>query len=154
LRQTADIRRRYLFACACFRPEWSRLHEKERHVVERFEAQADGGEMESAERPALAPLDQFRSFGDTTLVEVQLVILSRFLRFGGLTSVYRPVDPLKACLLREVFGSPFRKVQINDSWRTLTVSRLATAAYAERELPSGHLQRARLAVLSDALEEA
>ena len=32
--------------------------------------------------------------------------------------------------------------------------RLARAAYEERELPSGHLDRARLAVLADALEEA
>jgi hypothetical protein len=31
---------------------------------------------------------------------------------------------------------------------------LALAAYDERELPSGHLDPARLAVLSDALEEA
>jgi hypothetical protein len=29
-----------------------------------------------------------------------------------------------------------------------------TAAYEERELPSGHLNRHRLAVLADALEEA
>jgi hypothetical protein len=31
---------------------------------------------------------------------------------------------------------------------------LAQAAYDERNLPSGHLDNARLAVLSDALEEA
>jgi hypothetical protein len=31
---------------------------------------------------------------------------------------------------------------------------LAEAAYEHRELPSGHLELARLAVLSDALEEA
>ena len=31
---------------------------------------------------------------------------------------------------------------------------LARAAYEERELPSGHLDNARLGVLSDALEEA
>jgi hypothetical protein len=31
---------------------------------------------------------------------------------------------------------------------------LAQAAYDQRELPAGHLDRARLAILADALEEA
>jgi hypothetical protein len=40
------------------------------------------------------------------------------------------------------------------TWRGGTVPRLAQAAHDERELPSGHLDPARLAVLADALEEA
>jgi hypothetical protein len=34
------------------------------------------------------------------------------------------------------------------------VVRLAESAYEERDLPSGHLDHARLAILADALEEA
>jgi hypothetical protein len=40
------------------------------------------------------------------------------------------------------------------TWNDGTVRRLAKAAYAERQLPSGTLDPARLAVLADALEEA
>jgi hypothetical protein len=39
-------------------------------------------------------------------------------------------------------------------WNDGTVVHLAQAAYEERELPRGHLDRHRLAVLADAVEEA
>jgi hypothetical protein len=57
-------------------------------------------------------------------------------------------------LLRDVFPNPFRLVAIEPGWRTPVVMSLAEAAYAERSLPSGELDPARLAVLADALEEA
>jgi hypothetical protein len=57
-------------------------------------------------------------------------------------------------LLREVFGNPFRPVTASPAWQAPQVVALAEAAYQERELPSGTLDTARLAVLADALEEA
>ena len=57
-------------------------------------------------------------------------------------------------LLRDVIGNPFRPTKINPAWLTPTVTNLAQAAYDERILPSGELDRERLAILSDALEEA
>ena len=57
-------------------------------------------------------------------------------------------------LLRDVFGNPFRPISINPIWLTSTVTNLAQTAYDERILPSGELDPARLAILSDALEEA
>jgi hypothetical protein len=57
-------------------------------------------------------------------------------------------------LMWEIYGNPFRTVAIDTRLSTPTVTALATAAYEERDLPSGHLHPARLAVLSDALEEA
>jgi hypothetical protein len=57
-------------------------------------------------------------------------------------------------LLRDVIGNPFRPVGCNPTWLTSTVVSLGQAAYEERLLPSGELDSARLAVLSDALEEA
>jgi hypothetical protein len=57
-------------------------------------------------------------------------------------------------LLREVFGIPFRPVTASPAWQTPQVVALAQAAYEQRELPVGHLDPARLAVLADALEEA
>jgi hypothetical protein len=59
--------------------------------------------------------------------------------------------------VRCVFGSHLRSVAVDRSWLRWNggaVVKLAQAAYQERELPSGHLDRARLGVLADALEEA
>jgi hypothetical protein len=39
-------------------------------------------------------------------------------------------------------------------WNGGTAARLAQAAYEQRSLPDGRLDKARLAVLADALEEA
>jgi hypothetical protein len=67
----------------------------------------------------------------------------------------RPDAPRKwqVRLLRDIF-SPFRPITSSPSCASATVLALANAAYLERDLPSGRLQPARLAVLADALEEA
>jgi hypothetical protein len=60
----------------------------------------------------------------------------------------------QAALVRDIFSTPFRLVAFDPAWRTTPVLSLAEAAYAERQVPSGELDPARLAVLADALEEA
>ena len=60
----------------------------------------------------------------------------------------------QADLLRCVFGNPFRPVTLSPACRSPQVEALAQAAYEQRELPSGHLEPGRLAVLADALEDA
>ena len=57
-------------------------------------------------------------------------------------------------LLHECIGNPFRPCGFQPNWRTPIVLGIAEMAYLERDLPTGHLDNARLAVLSDALEEA
>jgi hypothetical protein len=63
----------------------------------------------------------------------------------------------QAALLRDIFGPlPFRPVTLHPSIRTWNdgiIPKIAEAAYQERALPSGELDRERLAVLADALEE-
>jgi hypothetical protein len=64
----------------------------------------------------------------------------------------------QADVLRDVVGRlPFPLVEIDPAWlawhRGATVQ-LAAAVYEERQLPSGHLDAALLAVLADMLEEA
>jgi hypothetical protein len=64
---------------------------------------------------------------------------------------------VQAALLREVIGRlPRRRGAAPRGAVPLTpdARSLAEAAYEERQLPSGHLDPARLSVLSDALEEA
>jgi hypothetical protein len=58
----------------------------------------------------------------------------------------RGVRPLARC----IFGNPARSTVLPP----LTSISLAQATHSERMLPSGELDRARLAVLADALEEA
>jgi hypothetical protein len=57
-------------------------------------------------------------------------------------------------LIRELIRNPFRRVTVPTACQTPQVVGLAQAAYDERQLPSGHLDPARLAVLADALEDA
>jgi len=56
-------------------------------------------------------------------------------------------------VLKEIIGNPFRPVPLNPAWLTPTVLCLAEATYDNRNLPSGTLDNARLAVLADALED-
>ncbi|MGE3808854.1 MAG: hypothetical protein AB7K24_29670 [Gemmataceae bacterium] len=63
----------------------------------------------------------------------------------------------QAHLLREIVGSPFRLVAVDPDWlrwHDRTVVKLAQVAHEEREIPSGLLDAARLAIVADALEEA
>jgi hypothetical protein len=63
----------------------------------------------------------------------------------------------QADLLRDIFGNPWRPATVPApvlAWDGGTVRRLAEAVYAERQMPAGTLNPARLAVLADALEEA
>src|SRR5205807_1383399 len=46
-----------------------------------------------------------------------------------------------ADLIRETFGNPFRPIVFHPAWLTPTVLSLAQAAYAERILPGGELDR-------------
>jgi hypothetical protein len=59
-----------------------------------------------------------------------------------------------AQLLRDLFGNPFHPVRLATACRTSQVQALAQAAYEDRAMPLGHFDPARLAVLSDALEDA
>jgi hypothetical protein len=64
----------------------------------------------------------------------------------------------QAGILRCIFGPlTSRLVAVDPAWLAWhggAAVRLALAVYEERELPSGHLDRTRLAILADMLEEA
>jgi hypothetical protein len=70
--------------------------------------------------------------------------------------VYQGAQAPLCNILRDLFR-PYRPVQVDPSWLTWqggTVAGLARAAYGERNLPAGHLDPSRLAVLADGLEDA
>jgi hypothetical protein len=60
-------------------------------------------------------------------------------------------------LIADLFGNPFRPVFLDPSlltWHDGTIPKLAQSVFDARDLPSGHLDQHRLAVLADALEDA
>ncbi len=63
----------------------------------------------------------------------------------------------QAMAVRDVFGNPFHSVLINTAWLAWNdgvVVRLGQAAYEQRNMPEGTLDKSLLAILADALEEA
>ncbi len=63
----------------------------------------------------------------------------------------------EVCLLQELFGNPFRAASCAAAWLAWndgTVPKLAEIAYELRSEPEATLERRRLAVLADALEDA
>jgi hypothetical protein len=98
------------------------------------------------------------------IVEVGTVATSAALAVGPHQG-FPPTNPgsdeehwAHVALLRDLFGPlPFRPVTIPAhvlTWKSGCIVKLATLAYEEKDLPSGNLNNARLAVLADALEEA
>jgi hypothetical protein len=79
----------------------------------------------------------------------------RFPEFG---TPFQEARSHLSTLLRDLFGpAPFRPASLDPAWLAWhdgAVKKLAGAVYKERELPSGHLDGARLGVLADMLEEA
>jgi hypothetical protein len=61
---------------------------------------------------------------------------------------------LHSRLFHDIFSNPFRPTSASPAWQTPQVVALARATYDEREMPTGTLDLARLAILADALEDA
>ncbi len=152
-----------LFACACCRGLWHLLPSgRGQNIVEVAERFADGqvadGEWVRAREAAWAAVDSTPEGWDG-ITPVRAVAAAVSADLGGeilerATSGGHDFEAQQAAFFRDIVGNPFRPVALAPAWLTPTVTNLATAAYEERELPSGHLDPARLAVLADALEEA
>jgi hypothetical protein len=142
----ASERKSMLFICGGVRVKGPLLPPAWQHV-ERLEQYADG-EITRDELD-VASGDADRYSGPAITAE-------------GVRRLQRELNDKAArarecCLLRCIFGNPFRPSSVAASWPAWnegTVRRLAEAAYNERQLPAGTLDVARIAVLADALEEA
>lgn len=172
LRGKASDRKMRLFICACVRRVWSVLDDKRsRRAVEVGERYADG-QADAAELSATYQEARKATSGHGVKINPSCsasYCCSADLDAPGFGTRQVCVNlaygepgvdnsqvqkPGLAALLREVIGGPAPRPGLPPLCRTSAVVSLALAAYEERELPSGHLDNARLAVLSDALEEA
>jgi hypothetical protein len=174
--ETASDRKLRLLACGCCRLTMNALADaRSWQAVEAAERYADGeiGEAGLA-GAASAAYDAYRAakvaegydadndvhpeyaghlpfVAYATTREVDLAAdWALSLEWGG--------DEERCDLLRCVFGDRFRPVPaVAGAWPTYnggTARKLAEDAYTERQLPTGTLDVARLAVLADALEDA
>jgi hypothetical protein len=172
-------RKRGLFAAACCRRVWHLLKdERSREAVEVAEryvdAAATDGEKLDAEMAAEAADKALAAGGRDTATSRAALSAYCVTCFGAgwdqadpgwdfaYSTASYAADAARAdgteanqlALLRCVFGNPFRSVSADSAWLTATVRALAQAAYDNRTLPAGTLEPARMAVFSDALEEA
>ena len=131
-------------------------------VLEVVERCADAGQVSPAEWGeacrllACAPISGYWrqvteewDLGGADEVDVAAMIVE--------TAAWAAGQQSQADLLREVFGNPFRPVSLDPAWLAWNdgaAAGLAQTVYDDRDLPSGHLDAARLAVLADMLEEA
>jgi hypothetical protein len=168
LRGKASERKLRLFVWACCRRVWPLLDRLNRAVVVAGEKHADGllgrAEVEALRQAAEPPHDddspQYMA-GEAarlgTHADLEFAVNSALgwsadaAEEEGLSE---DEDAVQAELLRDVFCGPSRPATVDPAWLRPSFVSFARAAYDERILPSGHLDNARLAVLSDALEEA
>ena len=180
LRGKASDRKLRLFAVACCRRIWHMLSdERSRKAVELAEQSADhniaqhtleavSGEAEEAFEDAIAPDEAFAvesreqtgaacsaaSYASNSPVVRHSDAVEVMQAAADATSDSAAECVAQAALVRELWEHAVCPITLDSAWRTPTVLTLAQAAYDERTLPSGELDPDRLAVLSDALEEA
>jgi hypothetical protein len=151
IRERASHRKLRLFGCGCVRVAWGHLADpRSRAAVELAERYSDA-EVPLSEREAARDAAYQAAYGKRT-----------WAAWAAISTLGTGPDEAKRCasrvdrlaILWDLFGNPFQTAYFDTSLGPPCITSLAQAAYAERHLPSGHLDPARLAVLSDALEEA
>jgi hypothetical protein len=163
-------RKERLFACACCRRLWDRLHDKRgRAAVVAAEQFADGlidrealararsaaaravnDAMAADRQPGAVPEHVAMMTTHTPEAEVFLhghAWAGNVAERLGIIPVASAAGYVHAALLRDIFGNPFRPVLADPSWHTSTVVALARGMYESRNFSA-------MPILADALQDA
>jgi hypothetical protein len=144
VQDNATARQMRLFACGCLRAVWSHLKDwRSQAAVELAERYADMTISDSERQEAIDDAIQAASGSRTWAVWGAISTLQR----SPLGARRCAPKRIRAALLRDIFGNPFRPVAVDPSWRTSTVVTLAEGIYADRAFD-------RLPILADALMDA
>lgn len=136
----ATDRQLRLFACACARAyRWRAPRPDDGKVIAAAEMWADG----VAVRPELLSAPH----GLRVLVATRAIAAARFWAVATRAGIESQL-PLRAAILHDIVGRASRSVRAGE-----TARRIARMAYTHRA-PDGTMDTVRLAVLSDAVEEA
>jgi hypothetical protein len=170
LRDRASERKLRLFVCGCWRRFWHLLtDERTRQAVAVGERHADGlagaDELATARQApgpwgvevawtGLGRLWPYRDSSWTSDMAETVASAAGVWGSAAWETAREAAARLQCAIVRDLFGNPFQPVTLDPAWLTADVVALARAASAERILPRGELDPARLVVLADALEEA
>jgi hypothetical protein len=164
-----------LFACACCRRVWQLLpDDANRDLVAAVEDRLDGTRDDAKLWDAIVASSRRegecrdhaaywaakylgRGFYKLSPLDSAVVVALRAAESVPQGTRRQAERATQAALARCIFGDPFRPAQGDPAWLAWhagAIPALAQAVYEERELPSGHLDAARLAILADMLEEA
>jgi hypothetical protein len=162
---TPSERKLRLFAAACCRRGWHLLNASGWAAIETSERFAEGL-VSQQELMAAVWAHQNREVHTRNAIDAAVVGAWRpAVALLTVVCAEPPSSPealareaaVQITLLRDVLGNPFRPPPpplVLPEWSDSIISRMATSLYAERLLPSGHLDAERLAVLCDALLDA
>ncbi|MDY3553381.1 hypothetical protein R5W24_002482 [Gemmata sp. JC717] len=152
----AVVRKLRLLWCGCARARWCHLPDEGRRAIEVIERFADGRAGARAFREARRAVAEWlrgsRLFPPGTAAP-EAAEAMRFAVTAGevharLSDRYAvAAPPGEIGFLQDLFGNPFRPVEVAPAWRTATVVGLARAIYAERAFDL-------MPVLCDALQDA
>jgi hypothetical protein len=153
-----SVRKFHLCAVACCRRVWHRItNDESRRALDEADLYADGRAAEVSTRTG--PILPNCSGADHAVIWASALargcngphVAWPLWQCASIASADDPMPLEQRRLMYDIFGGP---AQHEPAVVTSQVVSLALAAYDERALPSGNLDNARLAVLSDALEEA
>jgi hypothetical protein len=151
----ASARRLRLYGCGCCRVVWDTMTDSlSRQAIVTCELYADGVASESERKRARLHAHAARGRISPRYSPAYWLAQAAYAVTHGDAAVAADgvpdgllPDSIKAHVVRDIFGNPFRPVTFDPDWRTSTAVALATQMYDSRDFSA-------MPILADALQDA